>query len=78
MNGKRTIPALVMMAMYAASCGNPVYGTPRREMRKRNLYVKPMPKKELREFTIKGHTIMAYSKKDAIKRLRFQGILTKK
>lgn len=27
-------------------------------------------KKELKEFTIKGHKIMAYSKKDAIKRLK--------
>lgn len=28
------------------------------------------PKKELREFTIKGHKVMAYSKKDAIKRMK--------
>lgn len=27
-------------------------------------------KKELREFTIKGHKVMAYSKKDAIKRMK--------
>lgn len=27
-------------------------------------------KKELKEFSIKGHKIMAYSKKDAIKRLK--------
>ena len=28
--------------------------------------------KELREFTIKGKKVMAYSKKDAIKRLRYK------
>lgn len=28
------------------------------------------PKKELKEFTIKGHKVMAYSKKDAIKRMK--------
>ena len=28
--------------------------------------------KELREFTIKGKKVMAYSKKDAIKRLKYQ------
>lgn len=30
----------------------------------------PTPKKELREFNIKGNKIMAYSKKDAIIRLK--------
>ncbi len=28
--------------------------------------------RELREFTVKGHTIMAYSRKDAITRLKLQ------
>lgn len=30
------------------------------------------PHKELREFTIKGHKVMAYSKKDALTRLKHQ------
>lgn len=30
----------------------------------------PTPKKELREFDIKGNKILAYSRKDAIKRLK--------
>ena len=29
----------------------------------------------LHEFTIKGHTIMAYSRKDAIKRLKFKKLI---
>ena len=28
------------------------------------------PRKHLKEFTIKGHKVMAYSRKDAIKRLK--------
>lgn len=32
------------------------------------------PKKELREFEVKGRKIMAYSKKDAIKRLKHKKI----
>ena len=33
-------------------------------------YRRPSEKKELREFNVKGKKIMAYSKKDAIKRLK--------
>lgn len=33
-----------------------------------------IPKKELREFDVKGHKIMAYSRKDAIKRLNHKKI----
>lgn len=34
---------------------------------------KPKPVvRELREFTVKGHTIMAYSRKDAITRLKLK------
>lgn len=32
------------------------------------------PKKELREFDVKGRKIMAYSRKDAIKRLKHRKI----
>lgn len=34
--------------------------------------------KTLTEFTIQGHKIMAYSKKDAITRLTHQGLIKKK
>ena len=33
------------------------------------------PSKQLKEFTIKGHKVMAYSRKDAIKRLKHNKIL---
>lgn len=33
-------------------------------------YRRPSENKELREFNVKGKKIMAYSKKDAIKRLK--------
>ena len=34
-----------------------------------------VPNKGLHKFTIKGHEIEAYSKKDAIKRLKYKGLL---
>lgn len=33
------------------------------------------PNKRIYKFTIKGHEIEAYSKKDAIKRLKYKGLL---
>ena len=33
------------------------------------------PPKPLRRFTVKGHTIMAFSRKDAIKRLKHQKLI---
>ena len=78
MNSKKTISLLAMMAMCAAGSGHPVYDSQRGVKRKRNLYVKPIQPKELHEFTVKGYTVLAYSKKDAIKRLKYQGKLTNK
>lgn len=75
---KKGFQAMAMMLMCAASAGGTLYGTPRRETKKRQVNVKPVQPKELHEFTIKGHTIMAYSKKDAISRLKAQGKITKK
>ena len=54
------------------------YGTPRRTEltdRERSLY---REHKALTEFTIQGHKIMAYSRKDAITRLIHQGLISKK
>ena len=34
--------------------------------------VKAVDSRQLREFSIKGHKVMAYSKKDAITRLKYQ------
>ena len=48
-----------------------LYGTPNKTgMRFNPDYKVNTPKKELKEFTIKGHKVMAYSKKDAIKRMK--------
>ncbi len=33
------------------------------------------PPKPLRQFTVKGHTIMAFSRKDAIKRLHHKNLI---
>lgn len=35
-------------------------------------YIRKKPDKPLREFTWKGHTVMAYSKKDARNRIKAQ------
>lgn len=61
---------LVALSMSMASERN-LYGVPNKaEMKFNPDYKINTPKKELKEFTIKGHKIMAYSKKDAIKRMK--------
>lgn len=69
---------LAALALSFASCAQDLYGTPRPALRKREptkrrkisdkekaLYKE---RKQLQEFQVQGETIMAYSKKDAIKR----------
>lgn len=54
---------------------NDPFRTPRRNIgvRRNDNQRKPKPVvRELREFTVKGHTIMAYSRKDAITRLKLK------
>lgn len=66
----RKLLGLAVLSMYAASEEN-LYDVPKRVKVKFNpKYKVDTPKKELREFTIKGHKVMAYSKKDAIKRMK--------
>ena len=62
--------ALTMLSM-AHSNGGGIYGIPRVKKVDRNNYRANIKEdnKELREYTIKGQKVMAYSKKDAIKRL---------
>lgn len=62
---------LATAAMYAAVQEDNLYSVNRKEGMTFNpdYKVKTLVK-ELREFTIKGTRIMAYSKKDAIKRLK--------
>lgn len=63
--------ALTMLSM-AYSNGGGIYGIPRGKRVDTTNYKANIQKdnKELREYTIKGQKVMAYSKKDAIKRLK--------
>lgn len=45
---------------------------PRVSMKFSDKPVKAVDSRQLREFSIKGHKVMAYSKKDAITRLKHQ------
>lgn len=70
---KRMLLATAMMI--AAAQANDPFRTPRRNtgVRRNDNQRKPKPVvRELREFTVKGHTIMAYSRKDVITRLKLQ------
>lgn len=60
-----------MAAFSNSMIGNP-YNTKRTRYNYNPDYKVKSPIRELREFTIKGKKIMAYSKKDAIKRLKHQ------
>ncbi len=66
---------IAMMEMAAAISmrdnGHGVFGQePRAEMRFNPDYRRPKESRELREFNVKGKKVMAYSRKDAIKRLK--------
>lgn len=66
---------LMTALMMAAAQSSDPFRTPRRNtgVRRNNNQRKPKPVvRELREFTVKGHTIMAYFRKDAITRLKLQ------
>ena len=63
---------LMACAMQMSSCnpnGIPEYMTKTGNTLADGHPVRQQPK-QLREFKIKGHTVMAYSRKDAIKRLK--------
>ena len=66
----KEVMALTMLSM-AYSNGGGIYGIPRGKRVDRNNYRANIKEdnKELREYIIKGQKVMAYSKKDAIKRL---------
>lgn len=68
---KQIILETALMMSLAASENN-VYmdKNPSRGMRFNPNYRPKIQYRELREFTIKGKKVMAYSKKDAIKRLK--------
>ena len=69
---KAALLTLGMAALSSSSMiGNP-YNTKRIRHNYNPDYKIKSPIRELREFTVKGKKIMAYSKKDAIKRLKHQ------
>lgn len=61
-----------VMMMSLANSGNNVYmdKNPNHSMRFNPNYRPKKQHRELREFTVKGKIVMAYSKKDAITRLK--------
>lgn len=64
---------LATAAMYAVAQKYDPYSVNRKEgMTFNPNYKVKLLTKELREFTIKGKKVMAYSKKDAIKRLKYK------
>ncbi|WEU69902.1 hypothetical protein [Rudgehvirus jaberico] len=68
---KAALLTLGMAALSSSMIGNP-YNTKRIRHNYNPDYKIKSPIRELREFTVKGKKIMAYSKKDAIKRLKHQ------
>ena len=67
----KEVAALTMLSMAMAANGGNIYGIPRGKRVDRNNYRADIKEdnRELREYIIKGQKVMAYSKKDAIKRL---------
>lgn len=68
---KAALLTLDMAALSSSMIGNP-YNTKRIRHNYNPDYKIKSPIRELREFTVKGKKIMAYSKKDVIKRLKHQ------
>ena len=68
---KAALLTLGMAALSSSMIGNP-YNTKRIRHNYNPDYKIKSPIRELREFTVKGKKIMAYSKKDVIKRLKHQ------
>lgn len=78
---KNKLPLLATFILVNGTRYDDVFAHPRHfsnNIRKyvpcKSITVKPIIKQE-HEFNIKGHTIMANSRKDAIKRLKKKGIL---
>lgn len=83
MNLKR---ALLAAALMSAGVYDKVYDTEPKAPRVKDTqsklfdttYIKAVDSRQLREFSIQGNKVMAYSKKDAITRLKAMGKLKKK
>lgn len=80
MNSKSFLYLAGFAMMQAAQ--NNVFGVPKYREKNGNTLADGKPvvqqPKQLHEFRIKGHTIMAYSRKDAIKRLSAKGMIQNK
>ena len=77
MNKRNLLAMLAGYAMIAAQYDDSFLPTPKRQKPySDNSFSGRIPKavdsRQLREFSIKGHKIMAYSKKDALTRLKHQ------
>ena len=70
----KEVAALTMLSMAMASKGGGIYGMSQIKKVDRNNYRANIKEdnRVLREYIIKGQKVMAYSKKDAIKRLNHQ------
>lgn len=64
---------------YGAMNKQGVFGVPEYRTKTGNTLADGKPRKQqpkqLHEFRIKGHTVMAYSRKDAIKKLKAKGLI---
>lgn len=76
---RRMNGVMMLSAMLLASAYNQHYNPPRVRDTRRDCpnfrKAKITDSRQLREFSIKGHKIMAYSKKDAITRLKHQKLI---
>lgn len=73
-NGVVMLSAMLLASAYSGHCNPPRVRDTRRDcpnFRK----AKITDSRRLREFSVKGHKIMAYSKKDAITRLKHQKLI---
>lgn len=77
--GHRMNGTMILASMMLAAACNPQYNPPRVRDTRRDCIdtraSKAVDSRQLREFSVKGHKIMAYSKKDAITRLRHQKLI---
>ena len=64
---------IAQLAMAAAMLGDyDAFYAPRTKVKFSDKPIRAIDSRQLREFSIKGHKVMAYSRKDAITRLKHQ------
>lgn len=70
-NGAMMLSAMILASAYNRQC-NPTRVMDTRRDCPNFRKAKITDSRQLREFSVKGHKVMAFSKKDAIKRLKHQ------